>query len=187
MRRSVLYCSHLQEQDKWKVPLALQACPNPQCRRVGGLIRNGPLRGYGEGSQRILRGQRVVCSARRSHGEAGCGKSFSLLSGDVLYRRQVRAPQLFDFFSGMLRGLSRRAAWAALGPIFSIRHAYRLWQAFLDHQLRIRQLLSRLGPPPASELAAPALQVIQHLQAAFAAAPCPVAAFQLHFDEGFLG
>ena len=187
MRRSVLYCSRPQEQDKWKAPLALQPCPNPQCRRVGCLIRNGPLRGYGEGSQRIIRGQRVVCSARRSHGAVGCGKTFSILRADVLYRRQVNAPQLFDFFAGMLRGLSRRAAWSALGLIFSIRHAYRLWQAFLDHQLRTRQLLSRLLPPPASAVADPALQVVQHLQAAFTGVPCPVAAYQLHFQEGFLG
>ena len=187
MRRSVLYCSHPQEQDKWKVPLALQDCPNPDCRRVGCLIRNGPLCGYGEGSQRIIRGQRVVCSARRSHGEMGCGKTFSILRGDVLYRRQVNAPQLYDFFSGMLRGLSRRGAWAALGLLFSIRHVYRLWRAFLNRQLRLRVLLSRLGAPPSSELADPALQVIQHLQSAFAGEPCPVAAFQLHFDEGFLG
>jgi hypothetical protein len=104
-----------------------------------------------------------------------------------LYRRQVNAPQMYDFFSGMLRGLSRRGAWAALGLLFSIRHAYRLWRAFLNRQLRLRVLLSRLGAPPSSELADPALQVIQHLQSAFAGEPCPVAAFQLHFDEGFLG
>ena len=48
MRRFVLYCNHPQEQDKWKVPLALQDCLNPDCRRVGCLIRNGALRGYGE-------------------------------------------------------------------------------------------------------------------------------------------
>jgi hypothetical protein len=187
MRRSVLYCSHPQEQDKYKVPLALQDCPNPQCRLVGCLIRNGPLQGYGEGSEQIIRGQRVVCSARRSHGKSGCGKSFSILSGAVLYRRQVSAPQLDAFFSGMLRGLSRRAAWAALGLIFSIRHAYRLWQAFVKQQLRLRALLSRILAPPASELADPARQVIEHLRAAFAGAPCPVAAFQLYFNEGFLG
>jgi hypothetical protein len=186
MRRSVLYCSHPQEQDKWKAPLALQPCPNPGCRRVGCLIRNGPLRGYGVGGQRVIRGQRVVCSARRRRGGVGCGKTFSILGGEALYRRQVSAPQLFAFFSGMLRGLSRRAAWRALGLIFSIRHAYRLWQAFLDHQLRVRELLSRLGPPPASAVAEPALQVIEHLQSAFAAAPCPLVAFQLHFQEGFL-
>jgi hypothetical protein len=187
MRRFTQYCNPPLEPDKQKVPLALRPCPNPQCRRVGCLIGHGALRGYGEGSQRVIRGQRVVCSARRRRGAVGCGRTFSLLRADVLDRRQVRAPQLFAFFSGMLRGLSRRAAWRALGLSVSLRHAYRLWQAFLNHQLRLRELLNRLGPPPASAVAEPALQVLEHLQRVFAAAPCPVAAFQLHFQEGFLG
>lgn len=187
MRRFVLYCSHPQPQDKDKVPLTLLRCPNPDCHREGCLIRNGVLRGYGEGSPRIIRGQRVLCSARRRRGPAGCGKSFAILSGDVLYRRQVRAPQLDDFFSGMLRGLSRRAAWAALGLIFSIRHAYRLWHAFVQRQLRLRALLSRLAPPPTSQLSDPARHLIEHLRATFADAPSAVAAFHVRFNEGFLG
>lgn len=187
MRRFAQYCNAPPEQDKHKVPLALHACPNPDCRRVGCLIRHGSLRGYGQGSQRLVRGQRVVCSARRRRGAVGCGKTFSILDADVLYRRQVRAPQLDAFFSGMLGGLSRRAAWAALGLLFSIRHGYRLWQAFVRRQLRLRALLSRLSAPPSSQQAAPALQVFEHLRAAFAGAPSAVAAFQLHFDEGLLG
>ena len=187
MRRLTQYCNAPPEQDKHKEPLALQPCPNPDCRRVGCLIRNGLLRGYGEGGQRVIRGQRVVCSARRRRGEVGCGKSFSILRADVLYRRQVSAPQLFAFFSGMLRGLSRRAAWQALGLIFSLRHAYRLWRAFLDHQLRIRELLCRLVPPPSNGVAEPARQLIEHLRSAFADAPCPIAAYQTRFQEGFLG
>ena len=99
----------------------------------------------------------------------------------------MTAPQLFEFFTGMLRGLSRYAAWKALGLVFSIRHAYRLWQAFVDQQLRLRALLCRLLAPPKSAAALTELQLLEHLQAAFAVAACPIAAFQLHFQEGFLG
>jgi len=105
----------------------------------------------------------------------------------VLYRRQLSAPQLFAFFNGMLRGLSRYAAWKGLGLIFSIRHGYRLWQAFVDHQLRIRELLCRLTPPPSYAGVDPAMQLIHHLQVAFAGAQCPIAAFQTRFQDGFLG
>ena len=142
MRRSVRYCNIPLEQDKQKEPLKLRPCPNPQCRRVGCLIGHGHLCGWGEGNQRVIRGERVLCSQRR-RGPKGCGKTFSILREAVLYRRQLSAPQLFAFFNGMLRGLSRYAAWKGLGLIFSIRHGYRLWQAFVDHQLRIRELLCR--------------------------------------------
>ena len=187
MRRSARYCNIPLSQDKQKAPLKLRSCPNPECRRVGCLIGHGHLRGYGEGNERVIRGDRVLCSARRRCPK-GCGKTFSILPCDLLRRRQVNAPRLFEFFEGMLRGLSRRAAWKALGIVFSIRHAYRLWQTFLAHQLRIRELLCRLlVPPPAGVAVAPALQLIQHLQAAFAGAPCPISAFQAWFQEGFLG
>ena len=186
MRRSVGYCSIPLAQDKQKAPLKLRPCPNPECRRVGCLIGHGHLRGYGEGGEREIRGDRVLCSDRR-RGPKGCGKTFSILPEALLRRRQVRAPQLYEFFEGMLRGLSRYAAWKALRIMFSIRHAYRLWRAFLDHQLRIRQLLCRLAPPPRCAVADPALQVVEHLQRAFAGAPCPIAAYQAWFQEGFLG
>jgi hypothetical protein len=187
MRRSVRYCNIPLSEDKQKEPLKLRPCPNPECRRVGCLIGHGHLCGYGEGNKRVIRGDRVYCSDRR-RGPKGCGKTFSILPGALLSRRQVNAPQLFEFFEGMLRGLSRRAAWRALGVIYSIRHAYRLWRAFLDHQLRIRELLCRLlAPPPVGALCAPALQLVQHLQAAFASVPCPISAFQAWFQEGFLG
>lgn len=186
MRRSARYCNIPLSEDKQKAPLKLRPCPNPACRRVGCLIGHGHLRGYGEGSQWVIRGVRVLCSARR-RGLKGCGKTFSIVASTILCRRQVRAPQLFEFLKGVLRGLSRRAAWGALGLIFSLRHAYRLWQAFLDHQLRIRERLCRLLAPPACAAVDPARQTLEHLQAAFAGAPCPVAAFQLHFQEGFLG
>lgn len=186
MRRLVMYCSTPLELDKLKEPLKQTPCLNPECRRVGCLIGHGRLLGYGSDNERVPRGQRVLCSNRR-RGEQGCGKTFSILPGDVLCRRQVTAPQLFEFFNGILRGLSRHAAWRTLGLIFSIRHAYRLWQAFLDQQLRLRERLCRLLAPPPSTVALPELQLLEHLQAAFAAAACPIAAFQLHFQEGFLG
>jgi hypothetical protein len=186
MRRLVMYCNSPLELDKLKEPLKQTPCLNPECRRVGCLIGHGRLLGYGTDSERVPRGQRVLCSDRR-RGQQGCGKTFSILPGDVLRRRQVTAPQLFEFFTGMLRGLSRYAAWKALGLIFSIRHAYRLWQAFVDQQLRLRALLCRLLAPPKSTAALPELQLLEHLQATFAAAACPIAAFQLHFQEGFLG
>jgi hypothetical protein len=186
MRRSVRYCNIPLSEDKQKAPLKLQPCPNPACRRIGCLIGHGYLRGYGEDSERVIRGARVLCSVRR-RGPKGCGKTFSMVESTTLCRRQVRAPQLFEFFKGVLRGLSRRAAWQALGLIFSIRHAYRLWQTFLDHQLWIRERLCRLLAPPACAAGDPARQTIKHLQAAFAGASCPVSAFQSHFQEGFLG
>jgi hypothetical protein len=185
MRRLEKYSTTPLALDKLKEPLKQTPCLNPECRRVGWLIGHGWLRGYDASGERVIRGQRVLCSNRR--GRRGCGKTFPILPCDVLYRRQVAAPQLFDFFTGMLRGLSRHAAWQALGLIFSIRHAYRLWQAFVDQQLRLRALLSRLLAPPQSAAALPEMQLLEHLQAAFAAAACPIAAFQLHFQEGFLG
>jgi hypothetical protein len=185
MRRLVMYCNSPLELDKLKAPLKQAPCLNPKCRRVGCLIGHGRLRGYGAGGERVVLGQRVLCSNRR--GRRGCGKTFPIYPCDVLRRRQVHAPRLFDFFTGMLRGLSRYAAWKALGLIFSIRHAYRLWQAFVDQRLRLRALLCRLLAPPKSTAALPELQLLEHLQAAFAAAACPIAAFQLHFQEGFLG
>jgi len=186
MRRFVKYCNSPLELDKLKAPLKQTACLNPECRRVGCLIGHGRLRGYDAGGERVIRGQRVLCGNRR-RGQEGCGKTFSILPCDVLRRRQVAAPQLCGFFTGMLRGLSRHAAWRALGLVFSLRHAYRLWQAFLDQQLRLRERLCRLLAPPKSAAALPELQLLEHLQAAFAAAACPIATFQLHFQEGFLG
>jgi len=78
MRRSVRYCNIPLEQDKQKEPLKLRPCPNPQCRRVGCLIGHGHLCGWGEGNQRVIRGERVLCSQRR-RGPKGCGKTFSIL------------------------------------------------------------------------------------------------------------
>jgi hypothetical protein len=186
MRRLVTYGNTPLELDKLKDPLKQTPCLNPECRRVGCLIGHGRLRGYDADGERVARGQRVLCS-NRQRGQQGCGKTFSILPCDVLRRRQVDAPRLFDFFTGMLRGLSRHAAWRALGLIFSIRHAYRVWQAFLDQQLRLRERLCRLLAPPPSTAAQPELQLLEHLQAAFAGAACPIAAFQLNFQEGFLG
>ena len=119
-----------------------------------------------------------------------CGIALSTTSMAVVYAVMLEYGfNKTDFGKGVLGAcfVNDLGTVIALGLIFSIRHAYRLWRAFLECQLRLRALLSRLLAPPASDLADPALQVIQHLQAAFAGAPCPVTAFQLHFNEGFLG
>lgn len=186
MRGSLHYYSPSPSEDRQNDPLKLMPCPNPQCQRVGCLIGHGHLRGYGESNERVIRGDRVLCSNRR-RSPKGCGKTFSIVSCELLRHRQVSATQLNGFLEGMLRGLSRRAAWMTLGTIFSLRHAYRLWQAFLNHRLRISELLCHLAPPQICVVADPASQLIQHLQTVFAGTPCPIAAYQAWFQEGLLG
>ena len=157
----------------------LKLMPCPHCKVVGTLIRHGFLRGF-DASQpggKTLRARRVFCSNR--HARPGCGRTFSVWCADKIRRLSLSTSALWKF-------LQRAAASGILGAIGAAdrrlcdRTWLRIWKRFHLGQSKIRTALwgQCPPPPPAEPTPRPAAQVLAHLQAAFPAADCPVAAFQ---------
>jgi hypothetical protein len=161
--------------------LKLRACP--KCNQTGHLIFHGALIGYGcQGSERQKRGQRVYCSNR--HRQRGCGKTFSVLFSLLLKARIIPAGLVVSFLSTVLAGACRQAAWLSLCHGFSLESGYRIWREWVAAQSYLRTWLCRKSPP--HEQARDGLaQTWDHLRATFAGRPCPVAAFQEHFQQPF--
>jgi hypothetical protein len=155
----------------------LKQTPCPHCKAVGTLIRHGFLRGFDESSPRkTLRARRIFCSNRQAR--RGCGRTFSVWLADKIRRLSLTTGALWRF-------LHRAAVVGILAAIrgsnchLSDRTWQRVWKRFDLAQSKIRTALSGRCPPP--ELPAehqPAAHVLAHLQAAFADADCPIAAFQ---------
>lgn len=165
----------------------LTACPH--CGQIGTLNAHGWLRGYGaKGSARVERGRRFYCSDRFRR--AGCGRTFSMLLASFLGGFVVVTETLWSFVTGVLRGLSRKAAWAqAAGTFFAGSTGYRLWRRIQLAQVALRARLCEVSPPPACEDAVPLAQLVQHLRAVAAAEEreCPFAVFQYRFQQHLLG
>jgi len=163
--------------------LKLRACP--ACAQTGHLIFHGTLVGYGcHGSERQKRGQRVFCSNRFR--KRGCGKTFSVLFSLLLKARMIPAALVVSFLSTVLAGTCRQSAWLSLRHGFSLESGYRLWRDWMASQSYLRSWLCRKIPPPRPECVGDGLaQTWDHLRSAFAGRPCPVAAFQEHFQQPF--
>jgi hypothetical protein len=163
--------------------LKLRACP--ACAQTGLLIFHGALLGYGaQGSERQKRGHRVFCSNRFR--KRGCGKTFSVLFSLLLKARIIPAKLVASYLSTVLAGACRHAAWLSLRHGFSLESGYRLWRDWVASQAYLRTWLCRKIPPPHPKRLGDGLtQTWEHLRTAFAGRPCPVAAFQEHFQQPF--
>jgi len=164
------------------------ACP--RCRRTGMLVGHGLLTGYCErGSNREVRGRRLLCSARWRR--SGCGLTFSVLIAVVVARFTVRTPTIAALLEAIVGGSSPKAAWERLQtssgsgvPRLSLRNGYRLWGRIVAAQSRIRTALSRLTGPPTTTDARPIAQMLAHLRSSLGPAQCLFARFQLVLQEG---
>ena len=165
------------------------ACPH--CRRIGMLVGHGLLIGYAErGSDREIRGRRLLCSARFRR--SGCGRTFSVLIATVIAGFTVRTPTLAALLEAVVGGENRKAAWerlqaATAAPEVSVRSGYRLWARLCAAQSRVRTALSGLALPPASTDRRPMAQMLAHLRSVVGGAGCVLAGFQLAFQRGLFG
>ena len=157
----------------------------PHCRLIGCLILHGYLYGYSDlGNSRILRGRRIYCSNR--HRKTGCGKTFSVLTAQVLPKFTVSASSLWRFLNNIKNGLNPARAFKMTGCPMAPTTIYRLLKKFVVNQVRIRSFLSRIKDPPAAgHTQSPAIQTILHLHGAFCDAACPITAFQCRFQIPF--
>jgi hypothetical protein len=131
------------------------------------------------------RGQRVFCSDRGQRG--GCGRTFSMVLADVLPRHTVTAAWLWRWLLELLAGGSMKAALEKLRLPFALETLYRLRRE-LRHQLdQVRVRLCRDQSPAASAHTDPLLQTVEHLRQVFTGGGCPLAEFQLQFQQPFLG
>lgn len=136
------------------------------------------------GGQR-LRGQRVFCSNRGQRG--GCGRTFSLMLADVLPRHTFTASRVWSWLVELLAGLSVKAAAEKLRLPFALESVYRLGRKLRQQLAHWRTRLCREQPPPASGWSDPLLQTVEHFQRVFAGEVCPPSAFQLRFQQSFVG
>ena len=107
------------------------ACPH--CRRVGTVVGHGLLVGYAEhGSERVVRGRRLLCSRRFRR--SGCGRTFSVLLATVLAGFTVRTRPLSQLLEWVVGGLCRKAAWQRASSHLTLRHttAMHLLQSGVD-------------------------------------------------------
>jgi hypothetical protein len=142
------------------IGLKLAQCPH--CRRIGGLVGHGLLRGYAERSSELeVRGQRVLCSKR--HQRPGCGRTFSVLLSTVFSGFVVRTVTLFRFASAVLSGLTRRGAWlGSVASALSLSSGYRLWRRLSGAQSWLRARLCRAAAPPVCAAREPLTQLFAH-------------------------
>jgi hypothetical protein len=134
---------------------------------------------------RALRGQRVFCSDRGSRG--GCGRTFSFFLADVLPRHTFTASRVWSWLVELLAGLSVKAASEKLRLPFALESVYRLGRKLRQRLDDLRARLCREQPPPASDQVDPLLHTVEHLRSVFAGEVCPPAAFQLRFQQSFVG
>jgi hypothetical protein len=161
------------------------ACPF--CERVGTLNRHSRL--YGKEAEekqgRILRGQRVWCSARGQRG--GCGRTFPVLFAWVLPRHSFTAPLVWQAVLRWLGGLSLGASWEPEKTPLLLVSFYHLIQRLRGRLAVLRTALSAIRRPPASRRSDPLLQTFEHLRLAFPQASCPIAAFQQRVQKPWTG
>jgi hypothetical protein len=170
---------------QWPAILShLKLRPCTHCHRIGTLNAHGYLRGYGEGSDLIIRGRRLYCS-NRGH-KNGCGRTHALFLPDVLPTFSLMATLLWHFLCRLVAGSSRRSAFLFCFGEKNPRRAYWLWKRCVKVQSVLRSRLSLFCHPPPSQEKSPFIQVIQHLAHAFPQSPCPIASYQQHFQLAYL-
>ncbi len=171
----------------------LKRTPCPHCRTVGTLIRHGVLTGFDDGSpRRTVRARRVFCSNR--HRRCGCGRTVSVWFAEKIRRLSLTARTVWGFLQRAVAGSIASAIRETDCPR-SDRTFRRVWPRFRRNQSAIRTALLSRGPPPdwpppewpACSSPRPAdAQVLNHLQATFPPADCPIAAFQQATHSFFL-
>jgi hypothetical protein len=109
------------------------------------------------------------------------------MPADVLRYLSISAGSLWGFLHGIAAGMTKERALRSVVPttVFSARTMQRHWMR-LRRQSWLRTNLTTICEPPRSCSAVAAVQTIQHLQAAFPDTPCPLAAYQLHFQRDVL-
>jgi hypothetical protein len=172
------------EADFTRFHAKLKLCACPHCLHIGYLILHGYLYGFTESDSagKIRKGRRIYCSNRDK--KNGCGKTFSILMTGFIKNHIVSSQTLSRFLSNIKEGKSKARANRDSGNKMKASTVYRIFNKFTDHQVRIRTLLSRLGPPPRiKHIKDAAIETIVHLQSSFQG--CPVSQFQYYFQASF--
>jgi len=170
------FCRSAEEWNAIAQRLKPTSCPH--CKAVGTLIRHGFLYGFDDSSpqRKTLRAWRIFCSNRNAR--RGCGRTFSVWLADKLRRLSLTTSTLWRFLQHAA-AVGLLAAIRASACHLSDRTWQRVWRRFHLAQSKIRTALSGRCPPPQLPAAhRPVAHVLAHLQAAFADAHCPIAAFQ---------
>jgi hypothetical protein len=127
----------------------------------------------------------VFCSNRGQRG--GCGRTFSLFLASVLPRHSFTATVLWPLLVALLAPTSVRAAAQSVRLPFALESVYHLLSRLRQRLDVLRSGLCRCQKEPASAQTDPLRQTVEHLQSVFGEAPCPVSAFQIAFQQPFLG
>lgn len=106
---------------------------------------------------------------------------------DVLPRHSFTASGVWTWLVELLAGLSVKAAAEKARLPFALEAVYRLFRKLRGRLDALRSRLSREHPPPASTRTEPLLHTLDHLRVVFARTECPLAHFQLFFQQPFLG
>lgn len=109
------------------------------------------------------------------------------MRADVLPRHSFTASRVWAWLVELLAGLSVKAAAEKARLPFALEAVYRLCRKLRGRLDALRSRLCRAQAPPASTRTEPLLQTLEHLRAVFAGAVCPLADFQLCFQQPFLG
>lgn len=184
MKQALFLVPDAQALEKELCSLKQRRCPD--CGRVGSLNRHDKLYGNDpeDASGRLLRGQRAWCSTRRRQG--GCGCALTFMFAWVLPRHTWTCSLLSTVLEKLSGGASIKAAWEFASRGLSLESVYHLLRRFRLQTDAIRSALTSRCKPPDSMVSDPLLQTIEHLRSAFPNVPCPISAFQLHFQRGFL-
>ena len=110
-----------------------------------------------------------------------------MFRAEVLPRHTITGPLLWPWLVRLLAGLSLKAAAEKLRLPFALETFYRLRRRLRRELARLRTALCRAQSPPTSRQSDPLLQTVEHLQAVFPEDACPVAAFQLRFQQPWFG
>ena len=169
--------------------LTLKRLRCPHCDCIEFLNRHSLLYGNNPkvpGDDSHVRGQRVFCSNRGQRG--GCGRTFAVFLADVLPRFTVTATLLWQLLLQLLPGnASLRSAKRALDAAFPAQTLYHLLARLRGRLAAVRVWLCGRVPVPESSQADPLWQTVEHFQAAFPHADCPLLQFQADFQTPLFG
>jgi hypothetical protein len=165
----------------------LKQTPCPHCKRLQHLILHGPLYGYDDkdADNIIVRGHRIFCSNRNKR--QGCGRTFSLLASHILKNFILSGYSFWSFLRNIALKWNKLKSFQDLHLSFSNTTVYRLWSLFDHNQSYIRSVLFRNASPPILlREHNPLLQTIHHINTIFKEKPCPISAFQQHYQTHFI-
>ena len=166
---------------------ALKQTPCPYCRIIGTLIKHSLLKGQStdpDNFTKPIRGQRIYCSNRNCR--LGCGRTFSIFPTETIKGFGTYASVLWVFFKSLVENITTAVALRKSKIDVSISTAYRWKTLLIEAQSHIRAALSSLQSPPPCNSPNPLTQTLAHLKYIFQNEPCPIAAFQLKFQQPFI-